>query len=95
MLRENKPNHAKYLEGLVLRRCSSRNRKLKILHLLFAGLCDGSDFSALHDYEIMNRVLFYIPHTRWKYRRFITETQGYDYYGSLKIKEGRKKSNVL
>ena len=69
--------------------------KLEILHLLFAGLCDGSDFSALHDYDIMNRVLFYIPHTRWKYRRFITETQGYDYYGSLKIKEGRKKSNVL
>ena len=80
MLRENKPNHAKYLEGLVLRRCSSRNRKLKILHLLFAGLCDGSDFSALHDCEIMNCVLFYIPHTCWKYRRFITETQGYGYH---------------
>ena len=69
--------------------------EMEILHLLFAGLCDGSDFSALHDYDIMNRVLFYIPHTRWKYRRFITETQDYDYFGSLKIKEGCKKSNVL
>ena len=58
-----------------------KNGKLKILHLLFAGMCDGSDFSALHDCEIMNCVLVYIPHTCWKYIRFITETQGYDYHG--------------